>query len=136
MNHRFKFEFNLPSKQSIFLLDGIGGLITAFIIGFVLPFFREDVRLPKEILQGLAIAGLLYGIYSLSCSFFTGKRDRIRLMGIIGANVFYCIVTSVMVIMYLDHLSGWGITYFIAEIAIILALVGLEFKVLQQIPSR
>lgn len=118
------------NSKTLFLIDGVGGYVTALMIGFILPQLPEHFALPKEILLILAFIGFVYGTYSLLCSYFVKEKFHPWLKIIIFANLLYCVVTAIVVVMFFDRLSVIGVTYFLAEIAIILGLVSIEYKVL------
>ncbi len=119
-------------RTNIFLIDGIGAVISAILLGVVLPAFQVWIGMPIHILYLLATMALIFAAYSLSC-FYIMKPVRLGwLKAILFANVFYCVVTGVAVIYFFDSLTGLGLTYFLLELAIILSLVIFERKLLIQ----
>ena len=57
-----------------------------------------------------------------------------RLMS--GANLFYCIFTLVVLIIYHSQITLLGMTYFFIEIGMIIGLVYIELSVANQIKRK
>lgn len=117
-------------RQNIFLIDGIGALVSALILGIVLPYF--EVGLPKATLVVLSLTALVFGIYSLGCFFFR-KSGRAWLKVIIASNLLYCLATALIVGYFYGLLTGLAASYFLVEIMLILVLVCLELRILRQV---
>ncbi|WP_338759292.1 hypothetical protein WAF17_11455 [Bernardetia sp. ABR2-2B] len=122
------------NPKVIFLIDGIGALVTSlslFGIGFLL---QEHFGMPKNILYVLSSIVAFYAIYSFSCYFFlfdknTTKKWQSYLKVIITANILYCVVMPFLLMFHYESLTVLGISYFIFEIIVILTLVFFEIKV-------
>lgn len=114
------------STRSLFLLDGVGAVVSALMLGLVLPAFHEYIGLPVSILRLLGAVALLPAFYSLTCY----RRDAgARWLGPIAiANVVYCMVTFVILLAHQDSVTSLGMLYFIMEMAIILVLAFVEKK--------
>lgn len=119
-------------SRKIFLLDGIGGLITSFMLFFVLRNFEEYFGMPGEVLIWLSALGLAYGIYSLSCYFFVRENLNKFLKLIAVANIIYCLITGVLIFVHYDSVTGLGVMYFVVEIFIILGLVRMEIILIKK----
>ncbi|MCB0705755.1 MAG: hypothetical protein KDC34_10620 [Saprospiraceae bacterium] len=121
--------------EKIFLLDGIGALLSAFFLGVLLVRFEAVFGMPKSALYLLASLACLYALYSLSCYFrFSPRRRgnkintnwRPYLRGIAMANLFHCCLTFGFVIYYYAKLTPLGLSYFLLEFLIIIFLVRIE----------
>lgn len=120
--------FAKPFAQ-FFLLDGIGALVTASLLVFLLGNLEPVFGMPKKVLHFLAGIASAFSIYSFSCYFFVKKHWQPFLRGIAIANSLYCLLTFSLVIYYwLDPLKPLGMAYFIGEIGVVMSLVFLEFK--------
>ncbi len=53
------------SKNNIFLIDGLGALVSAFMHGFILVQFQEYIGMPIQVLIYLSILPIIYASYSL-----------------------------------------------------------------------
>lgn len=120
------------SKQPIqlFLIDGIGAVITGLLTGLVLTYFESFFGMPKLVLIPLALVAFIFAIYSFTCYFTIKKHWRFYLKIIAIANFLYCCVTFGFGIIYFNQLTIFGVLYFIGEIIIVLTLVTIELKVI------
>lgn len=116
-------------QQNIFLIDGIGALVSAFFLGFILVRFNELVGMPVQVLYFLSIIPIFFAVYSLSRYFIKPTAWRKQLKAIAIANLLYCFVTSFCILMHYQELAPLGFVYFISEIVIILILVNIEWKI-------
>ncbi len=123
---------NKLNEKNIFLVDGIGALVTATIMGLILPALNQYIGMPLNVLYGLCGLGLVYAAYSLSCFFFANHDKPVFLMIIMWANFLYCPLTLVLTYLHFDQLTTLGVIYFIAEIPVLLGIVFIEWKVYQK----
>ena len=125
------FTQSILKPKTIFLVDGLGAFATASIL-FVMQWrFQEYFGMPQEILSVLSMIAVAFAVYSISCFFFQSRNWRIFLKTIMTANLLYCCLTTGLVIYYYSTLSILGLTYFLAEIAVIAGLVYIEFQTLK-----
>jgi len=117
------------NPKSLFLIDGLGALLTAFLTGVLLRMFEEAFGMPQKHLIILSILAGIFAIYSMSCYFFVGKKWRIFLRIIAIANLLYCFLTAGLVMYLYQQLTILGVIYFVAEILIVIALVYVELSV-------
>lgn len=121
-------RFTLNPK-SLFLIDGLGALFTAFLTGVLLRMFEDDFGMPQKHLCVLSILACIFAVYSMSCYFLIVKNWRTHLKIIAVANSMYCLLTAVLVMLLYQQLTILGIIYFIGEILIIIGLVYMEISV-------
>lgn len=118
------------STKGLFLIDGLGAFITSFFLFAILRTFNEYFGMPQKILSILSIIALLFCFYSVCCFFLVNKKWERFLQVIIIANIFYCFLTSALVLYYYPQLTVAGVIYFFLEILIICGLVFIEINVL------
>lgn len=115
--------------KTLFLIDSIGALTTAFLLFVVLRTFNEYFGMPGTILTYLSVIAACLCMYSATC-FFVIKADWVPFIKvIIIANLLYCILTIGLIIFYDAQLTILGTAYFLGEIAIICGLVYIELNV-------
>ena len=119
---------NNLSINQLFLIDAVGALVSAIMLGLVLPDLDEYIGLPVTILRFLAVPAFIFFLYSTSCYFFSKKNKATLLQVIAIANLLYCLVTVALLLYHLDQLLLLGWIYFIGEIAIVLTLAVIEWK--------
>ncbi|KYP14642.1 MAG: hypothetical protein A1D16_04940 [Flavihumibacter sp. CACIAM 22H1] len=117
------------STRTIFLIDGIGALLTASSLLFVPSLFPDLFGLPRNttcLLGGIAVVLASYSL--VTYAFFQPSYGKILLRGIALGNAAYCILTAWLLSPFLKELTVFGWLYFSAEVSIILFLVGWEWK--------
>jgi hypothetical protein len=121
----------LAKPKNIFLLDGLGALLTTLLIFFVLRTFNDFFGLSKNTLEFLAALALVFSIYSVSCYFLANNNWKRFLKIICTANILYCVLTIGILFYNYRDISIFGITYFLGEIAVIAGIVFLEIKTIK-----
>ena len=116
------------NPKHIFLLDCLGALLSAFLLGVALPSFQPIFGMPSKVLYGLAALAGLFAIYSFWNYRWFKENWRPYLRGIAIVNLLYCGLTAALVIYFRQELTRWGLLYFLQEMVVIIALVMLEFK--------
>jgi len=117
------------SPRTLFLVDGVGALVTALLVGLVLPALGEHIGTPRPVLRALALTAAVFAAYSLTCAATRPKRWPGYLRGIALANAGYCLVTAAVLIRFTAALHVLDWLYFVGEIVVVSALVTLELRV-------
>lgn len=118
----------IQRPPTLFLIDGLGALLSAILLGVVLVQFEAIFGMPPNVLYGLAGIAGGFCIYSLSCFLRKPENWRPYLKGIAIANLAYCALTAGLVVYFRQRLTGLGILYFVLEIAVIVGLSVFELK--------
>jgi hypothetical protein len=130
-NKKFSTIYSLSSKSNIiFLIDGLGALLSAFFLGVILVKFEDSFGMPHTILYFLSLVACLFMIYSFICYFFNFKKWKPYLKTIIIANTLYCFATIGLVFYCYKSLTILGLIYFILELIVLITLIFIEYKVL------
>ena len=114
--------------KKLFLLDGVGAMLTSIFLVIHLNFLNEYIGMPENVLKSLAIGALIFCVYSLSCYLLPIKNRRPYLLIIAVANLMYCVATLVAVISNYESLTVLGISYFLVEVGIVCVLVTVELR--------
>ena len=123
----FMRALRTASVRQLFLVDGIGALISALMLGLVLTTWEPAFGMPSRILVPLALVAGVFAVYSLTC--YSMNRGPTFLLGIAVANTLYCGVTLTLVLALRESLTWLGVVYFVGEILVVSALVAAEFTV-------
>lgn len=115
----------------IFLIDGVGALVSAIFLGVILIQLKAIIGMPEDILIPLALIALVFAGYSLGNAFRMQKEWKRYLRIIAIANLLYCLLTLGLVTYHFSFLGTLGLIYFILEILIIIVLVKLEWEILK-----
>lgn len=117
------------NSENIFLVDGLGAIFSASILGMILVNSQGLFGMPQEVLFFLMVVACVLSFYSLSCHFTSPINWRPFLLFIGIFNAIYCLVSIGFVIYYFANLTTFGITYFLLEIMVIGLLVFTEFRI-------
>ncbi|WP_157370214.1 hypothetical protein [Aquiflexum balticum] len=115
----------------IFLVDGLGALLTTLLLLGILIPLQEFFGMPKNILIILSLIALAFAVYSFCCYFFLERNWKPFLFGISIANFFYCCLTLSLVYCCFAELTGLGVTYFLLELMVVMGLVMMEWKLIK-----
>ncbi|MEM9832997.1 MAG: hypothetical protein AAF944_20355 [Bacteroidota bacterium] len=114
--------------KKLFLIDGIGAIITALMLSQVLARLESIFGMPRQILYILAGIAAGFAVYSILCHLLVRENWQPFLRGIATANITYCIVTFGLIIYWFNILTYLGIAYFIGEIILVVGLAWFEFQ--------
>ena len=118
--------------KKLFLIDFLGAVLSAFLLGVVLVKYEDRIGLPTEILYLLAAIAVIFAIYSFICYLTFKDNGKPFLTAIAIANLLYCCFTICLMIYLREHISQLGLIYFLLEVSIILILVKFEFATAQK----
>jgi len=121
------------SPQTLFLVDGAGAVVTALLVGVVLPRLGEYIGTPRPVLRTLALGAVALAAYSLTCAAVRPTLWPGYVRGIALANVSYCLVTAAVLIRFAAALQVLDWLYFLGEIVVVGALATLELRVARAI---
>ena len=113
--------------KRLFLIDGLGAFLTAFMLGVVLSNFESSFGMPQKTLYFLSFLAGIFCFYSFCCYFFVSGNWRPFLKAIAVANTLYCCITLGLVFYYYQNLTLLGVVYFLGEIGVVMGLVVVEW---------
>lgn len=131
MNIKLTKFFN-SNPRNVFLLDGIGALISTFFLGFVLVQLQSYIGMPESTLYILAGLAFCYFIFSSSCYFFLKKNWSPFLRIIAMANLLHVVYTIYLLFSNQQSITNLGFCYFVIEIIIVIWVAYVELKVANQ----
>ena len=120
------------NSRSIFLLDGIGAVVSVLLLGGVLPVVQPWIGMPLRALYLLALIPVFYGMYSFGCYRLADHSNPRWLQVVMVANLLYCVLTMSLLVRFFDELTALGMAWFIIDALVILGVVALEGWVLRQ----
>lgn len=121
----------IPNFKTIFLIDALGALLSAGLLGLVLTRFHSFIGLPVQTLQFLAVIPVGFAAYSFFC-YWVVRPARGFLAVIMVANLSYCVLTAATLIQRYHEVTVWGFAYFVSEIVIVVSLVVVEFSIFRR----
>jgi hypothetical protein len=120
-----KAELN-PKK--LFLIDGFGAILSAFLLGVVLVKFEEIFGIPTSVLYFLATIPIFFVIYDVFC-YQKHLKIGLLLKGIAVLNILYCCISIGLISCHFSSITILGWTYIIVEIILVSFLAMIEFRV-------
>lgn len=128
-NKLIKSYTNNPSR--LYLLDGAGALLSAFMLGVVLVALQQIVGIPIWSLLLLAAIPCCFVVYDTY--YYLKKSDKGRPLRIISLlNLAYCCLSIALAVKHIETLTRWGWLYIIIECIIILLVARLEWLVARE----
>jgi hypothetical protein len=116
------------NPKFLFLIDGLGALLSAFLYYIVLSNLIAVFGIPKHALNLFCFLALGYAVFSLSTYFRNVDNWRPYMKIIALANLFHCVLTVIFLIYYNESITGIGLLYFVVEIIIVATLAVYELK--------
>jgi len=116
------------NDRNIFLVDGLGALLSATFTGLMLTRYSLFLGINVATLQALSLLPLAFSIYSFGCYFLIKRTKPWMLLAIIAVNSLYCLI-SLAIILFREKITWRGQTLLSAEIVVILFVIFLELKI-------
>ena len=120
-------NLNNISPGTLFLVDALGALFSAIMLGILLARFEEFFGVPENLLYILAAIAFAFFLNSLSCFLFNRKNWQPWMRGIAVANALYCVLTAILLVVLHEAITVWGLLYFLVEMLIVLVLARMEW---------
>lgn len=116
------------TRNRIFFVDALGAVLSATMLGIVLPGFVAVFGMPAHALYPLAAMATCFAFYSFACHLLKPNRWQIFLRIVASLNLGYCMVSMTLMYVFWGSLTGWGVLYFVLEKIVVLLLVYGEFE--------
>lgn len=114
--------------EQLFVIDGLGALLSAFLLGVVLVHYQPLFGIPKNTLYFLATLPCLFAIFDLSAYLGSKKLHPIRLKWIGAINLAYCLVSLGLATYHFEQITFLGFAHIALEVIIVSALGSIEIK--------
>lgn len=118
----------MTNPKKLFLIDGLGAILSAFFLGVVLVRLESVFGIPTTTLYILAIIPIFFAIYDLYFYTTSNKDTGPFLKTIALLNILYCFVSIGFAFYHLDRITILGWLYILVETTIIIALANIEYK--------
>ena len=117
------------SVKKLFLIDGIGALLSAFLLGVVLVRFEHVFGMPTPTLYFLFVFPCIFALYDLSCYLLSPEKSKVLLKIIAFLNIAYCFISIPSIFKHYQNLTYLGVIYFTLELIILILLISIELKI-------
>ncbi len=122
--------------KRLFLIDGLGALLSAFLLGVVLVQLESIFGIPAKALYILAFLPCIFAIYDFYCYLRVKKNQRYFLTAIALMNLMYCFVSIGVAFQHHQKITASGWVYIILEISILIVLISIELKTASKLASK
>jgi len=117
------------NPNTLFLIDGFGALLSAFLLGVVLVQLESIFGMPKESLYFLAFLPCLFAVYDFFCYLKVHNNELLFLKRIAIGNLSYCCLSIGFIVLNYNQLTKVGLAYFVLELIVVLILGLTELKI-------
>ena len=114
--------------KNLFLLDGVGALLSAFLLGVVLVRFESVFGIPPKSLYILAAIPCFFAFYDLICYLYLKSNHGTYLRILAIFNLGYCLLSLSLAFQHRNQLLPLGWSYLVLEIVLICYLVKMEWQ--------
>jgi len=119
--------------RNLFLIDGVGAILSAFLLGVVLVYFKSYFGIPVNTLYVLAIIPCFFALYDLLCYFLLKKNHKPFIKLTAWLNIAYCGLSLRMAYEHIGQIEILGFIYIIIEVILVLAIAKIELDVAKSI---
>ncbi|WP_106793447.1 hypothetical protein [Aquimarina sp. Aq78] len=121
--------------KRLFLIDGLGALLSAFLLGIVLVRLESIFGIPAKALYILAFFPCVFAIYDFYCYLRVKKNQKFFLTAIALMNLIYCFISIGITFQHHQKITAFGWGYIIVEIIILIVLINIELKTASKLTS-
>ena len=124
------------SPRKLFLIDGMGAILSAFLLGVVLVKLERVFGIPSSTLYILASFPILFAIYDYYCYRMVDNNLSKFIKGIAAFNLFYYCLSIGFALHHYQEITYFGWSYMILEIIIVFTLAIVELRVAITLPGK
>jgi len=114
--------------NNLFLIDGFGAIVSAFLLGIVLVKLEMYFGIPKSTLYFLAVLPILFAVFDFYCYFKIEQNLEKYLKAIAVVNILYCCLSLGLAFYHYNQIKYLGWIYIIIEIIIVVAIAMIELR--------
>lgn len=126
----------MKNIKTLFLIDGLGAIVSAVLLGVVLVRLEHYFGIPVQTLYILAALPVIFALYDFVVYFKVERHLEIYLKGIAIVNILYCILSLALAYQHRMSIKLLGWVYIIVEIIIVLVIAGFELKTAKSYKSK
>ncbi len=117
----------------LFLIDGMGAMISAFWLGIIFVSVESLIGIPPSTLYLLAAIPVFFVIFD----FYSYQKEKNALRALLKIiaimNLLYCLLSLGLAFLHRQTITPLGWTYIIVEIILIITLAILELEVAKKL---
>ena len=116
------------NPKKLFLIDGFGAILSAFLFGVVFVKFEQIFGIPTSVLYFLATIPIFFVIYDIFC-YQKYPNIGLLLKGIAVLNILYCCISIGVIFYHFSTITIFGWVYIMVESILVSFLAMIEFRV-------
>jgi hypothetical protein len=124
------------APKMLFVIDGVGAMLSAVLISVVLVRFESIFGIPASTLYVLAAIPVGFAIYDMLCYQLDLPNQVKYLKGIGILNLLYCSLSIGLSLYHKNTITYFGWAYIIGEVLIVGALAWVELSSAYALSSR
>ena len=124
------------SPKKIFLIDGLGAILSSFLLGVVLVKLENVFGIPSSTLYFLATLPIFFAIFDFYCYLIDDNKLGHYLNVIATVNLLYCCLSIRFAFNHFGTITNFGWAYILIEVLIIIFLAILELKAAKRLISQ
>jgi peptidoglycan/LPS O-acetylase OafA/YrhL len=117
------------APRQLFLIDGAGAALSAVLLGVVLVRFESTFGIPVSALCLLASIPVFFVVFDLVSYRAIQASVWRNLKAIAVMNMLYCALSLALAFHHAGSLTFLGWVYIVVEVAVVLLVAALEFRV-------
>lgn len=121
-------NYTVLNPKKIFLVDGFGALISAFIQGYIFTKFQSFIGISLITLYFLTSIAVLLILYNTYCYLKTNSNSYLYLRRLVIMNFIYSFISLFLVFIHSKTITSLGLGYISIEVTIITLLTIIELK--------
>ncbi len=122
-------KFISLNPKQLLIIDGLGALVSALTLGFILPQFESLFGIPEKLLHLLAIPPVVFFFIDMYGFISPPAKMKQLLKFIASANLAYCLLSLTLASTHYEKITLWGWGYLLIEVLVVVGLALLEFRV-------
>lgn len=123
------------NPKTLFQIDGVGALLSALMLGFVLVSLEKYFGIPKSTLYILTAVPCFFATYDLYCYSALNGNIGPCLIGIGIANLLYCSLSIGFAVYHHTTITALGWVYILVEVLIVFSLAILEINTARRLQA-
>lgn len=109
-------EWGNTNPKRLFIIDGIGAILSAILLGVVLVKLEYLFGIPKPTLYFLASLPFIFAVYDFYCYHNIYSTLELSLKGIAFINLIYCCISIGLAIYHRKSITNIGWIYILIEV--------------------
>lgn len=115
--------------KKLFLIDGIGALLSFTTLIIIITFFQVHFGIPRLFLIIFSVIAFGLSLFAL-VNFRSKKHHQARVFITILLNIIYCMLSFFILVTFWNEIRLLGVIYMVLEKLVVLILVTYEIKYL------